>query len=69
MNQKNLVKDKINDLLDNGYTNKNEIISKVSNELDVQRPTVRKLARELRIEFVKKLSILEGFPGVISWII
>ena len=66
MNQKNLVKDKINDLLDNGYTNKNEIISKVSNELDVQRPTVRKLARELRIEFVKKLSILEGFPGVIS---
>ena len=60
MNQKNLVKDKINDLLNDGYTNKNEIISKVSNELDVQRPTVRKLARELRIELVKKLSILEG---------
>ena len=60
MTEGNLVKQKINQLLDDGYTNNKEIITKVVNELDIKRPTVRRLARELRIELVKKLSILEG---------
>lgn len=66
MNQTNLVKDKINNLLDLGYTDKNKIFDKIVKDLDIQRPTVRKLARELRIELVKKLSILEGSIGVVS---
>lgn len=60
MNQGNLIKQKINELLDRGYQDKKEIINLVVNELDVNRPTVRKLARELRIDLVKRLAILEG---------
>jgi len=66
MNQQNLVKEKINELLDRGYKDKQEIFNRVVNELDVNRPTVRRLARELRIELVHKLAILEGSSGVIS---
>ena len=64
MNQGNIVKEKINNLLDLGYKDKQEIFNKVVKELDVNRPTVRKLARELRIELVNKLAILEGSIGV-----
>ena len=60
MNEGNLVKDRINQLLDDVYTNSQEIVTKVVNELNIKRPTVRRLARELRIELVKRLSILEG---------
>ena len=60
MTEGNLVKQKINQLLDDGYTNKREIVTKVVNELNIKRPTVRRLARELRIDLVKRLSILEG---------
>ena len=60
MTQQNLIKTKINDLLDEGYTDKSKIIDKVAKELAIQRPTVRRFARELRIDLVKRLSILEG---------
>ena len=60
MNEGNLVKEKINQLLDMGYKDNKEIVTKIVNEYNIKRPTVRRLARELRIELVKKLSILEG---------
>lgn len=65
MKQTNLVKEKINELLDMGFTDKNKIISSVVNELNVPRPTVRKLARELRIEFMKKAMILQADPWLV----
>lgn len=65
MKQTNLVKEKINELLEMGFTDKNKIISSVVNELNVPRPTVRKLARELRIEFMKKAMILQADPWLV----
>lgn len=66
MNQKNLVKEKINELLDDGYKDKHEIINKVGKELKVARPTIRRLAGELRIDLIRKLLVLEGKSGVVS---
>lgn len=65
MKQTNLVKEKINELLEMGFTDKNKIISSVVNELNVPRPTVRKLAHELRIEFMKKAMILQADPWLV----
>jgi len=46
--------------LDMGLTDKNEIYSKVIEELGVPRPTVRRIARDLRNEMVRKVRILQS---------
>ncbi len=45
--------------LDMGLTDKNEIYSKVIDELGVPRPTVRRIARDMRSEMVRKVRILQ----------
>ena len=46
--------------LDMGLTDKQEIFSKVVEELGVPRPTVRRVARDLRNEMVRKVRILQS---------
>jgi len=45
--------------LDMGLTDKNEIYSKVIDELGVPRPTVRRIARDMRSEMIRKVRILQ----------
>jgi len=46
--------------LDMGLTDKNEIYSKVIDELGVPRPTVRRIARDMRSEMIRKVRILQS---------
>ncbi len=46
--------------LDNGMTNKSEIYTKVIEDLGVPRPTVRRIARDMRNEMVRKVRILQS---------
>ena len=59
-NQSTIIKQAINTLLDNGITNKQDIYSKVVDELGVPRPTVRRVARDLRNELLAKITILQS---------
>ena len=43
-----------------GLTNKEEIFHKVVDELGVPRPTVRKIARDMRNEMTRKIKILQS---------
>ena len=54
------IKQAINDLLDKGLTDKQDIYTKVVEELGVPRPTVRRVARDLRNELVQKIKILQS---------
>ncbi len=45
--------------LESGMTNKNEIYRKVVDELDVPRPTVRRIARDLRSKYLERIRILQ----------
>ena len=54
------IKQAINNLLDKGFTDKQDIYSKVVEELGVPRPTVRRVARDLRNELVQKIKILQS---------
>ena len=54
------IRDRINTLLDNGITDKQDIYTKVVDELGVPRPTVRRVARDLRNELLEKISILQS---------
>ncbi|MFQ6025681.1 MAG: hypothetical protein ACE5JT_04110 [Nitrosopumilaceae archaeon] len=58
--QSNNIKDAINSLLDKGFTDKQDIYSKVVADLGVPRPTVRRVARDLRNELVEKIKILQS---------
>lgn len=58
--QSNNIKDAINSLLDKGFTDKQDIYSKVVANLGVPRPTVRRVARDLRNELVEKIKILQS---------
>ncbi len=46
--------------LDEGYTDKHTIYTKITENLKVPRPTVRRVARQIRLEFLAKISILQG---------
>ena len=48
--------------LDNGMTKKTEIYDKVVNDLAVPRPTVRRVARDLRTKLQERITILNGTP-------
>ena len=54
------IKQAINALLDKGLTDKQDIYSKVVEELGVPRPTVRRVARDLRNELLQKIQILQS---------
>jgi len=59
-NQSTIIKQAINSYLDKGLTDKQDIYSKVVEELGVPRPTVRSVARDLRNELVEKIQILQS---------
>ncbi len=59
-NQSTIIKQAINSYLDKGLTDKQDIYSKVVEELGVPRPTVRRVARDLRNELVDKIKILQS---------
>ncbi|MDE1725917.1 MAG: hypothetical protein KGH89_01460 [Thaumarchaeota archaeon] len=54
------IKQAINSLLDRGLTDKQDIYTKVVEELGVPRPTVRRVARDLRNELLQKIKILQS---------
>ena len=59
-NQSTVIKEAINSLLDDGVTDKQDIYSKVVNQLGVPRPTVRRVARDFRNELLTKIKILQS---------
>jgi hypothetical protein len=59
-NQSTIIKQAINSFLDKGLTDKQDIYSKVVEELGVPRPTVRRVARDLRNELLEKIKILQS---------
>lgn len=59
-NQSTVIKQAINAYLDKGLTDKQDIYSKVVDELGVPRPTVRRVARDLRNELLAKIRILQS---------
>ena len=59
-NQSTVIKSAINNLLDNGVTDKQDIYTKVVDDLGVPRPTVRRVARDLRNELLEKIKILQS---------
>ena len=54
------IKQAINNLLDKGFTDKQDIYTKVVEDLGVPRPTVRRVARDLRNELLQKIKILQS---------
>ena len=59
-NQSTVIKEAINSLLDEGITDKQDIYSKVVDNLGVPRPTERRVARDLRNELLTKIKILQS---------
>ena len=59
-NQSTVIKEAINSLLDGGVTDKQDIYSQVVDKLGVPRPTVRRVARDLRTELLTKIKILQS---------
>ncbi len=59
-NQSTVIKEAINSFLDDGITDKQDIYSKVVDKLGVPRPTVRRVARDLRNELLAKIKILQS---------
>ena len=59
-NQSTVIKEAINSLLDEGVTDKQDIYSNVVDKLGVPRPTVRRVARDLRNELLTKIKILQS---------
>ena len=59
-NQSTVIKEAINSLLYEGITDKQDIYSKVVDNLGVPRPTVRRVARDLRNELLTKIKILQS---------
>jgi len=59
-NQSTVIKAAIDTYLEKGLTDKQDIYSKVVEELGVPRPTVRRVARDLRNELLSKIKILQS---------
>ena len=59
-NQSTVIKEAINSCLDKGIVDKQDIYSKVVDDLGVPRPTVRRVARDLRNELLVKIKILQS---------
>ena len=54
-NQSTVIKAAINSCLEKGLTDKQDIYTTVVTELGVPRPTVRRVARDLRNELLEKI--------------
>lgn len=68
-NRSSIIKSCIMNFLDKGLTDKQDIYSKVVEELGIPRPTVRRVARELKMELMEKAKILQSeipLPGTES---
>ena len=59
-NQSTIIKEAINSYLDKGVIDKQDIYTKVVDELGVPRPTVRRVARDLRTELLQKIQVLQS---------
>ncbi|NIP62285.1 MAG: hypothetical protein GWN01_07825 [Nitrosopumilaceae archaeon] len=59
-NQSTVIKEAIISYLEKGLTDKQDIYSKVVDDLGVPRPTVRRVARDLRNELLEKIQILQS---------
>ena len=59
-NQSTVIKEAINSYLDKGISDKQDIYTKVVDDLGVPRPTVRRVARDLRNELLEKIRILQS---------
>ena len=59
-NQSTEIKKSIISFLDKGIKDKQDIYTKVVDELGVPRPTVRRVARDLRNELVAQINILQS---------
>ncbi len=59
-NQSTVIKAAINSYIDNGIKDKQDLYTKVVDELGVPRPTVRRVARDLRNELLEKIQILQS---------
>lgn len=59
-NQSSVIKEAINSYLAKGITDKQDIYTKVVDELGVPRPTVRRVAKDLRTELLKNIKILQS---------
>jgi len=53
----------IESFMDRGMTDKSEIFTKVVEALGVPRPTVRRVARDMREIYAKHAAILNAAPG------
>ena len=53
-----MIKEAIHFYLEKGMTDKNDIYTKVVDDLGVPRPTVRRVARDLRNELLQKIALL-----------
>ncbi|MCH7967731.1 MAG: hypothetical protein IH841_00495 [Thaumarchaeota archaeon] len=59
-NQSTIIKEAINSYLDKGLSDKQDIYTKIVDDLGVPRPTVRRVARDLRNELLGKIRILQS---------
>ena len=59
-NQSTVIKAAINSCLEKGLKDKQDIYTTVVSELGVPRPTVRRVARDLRNELLEKIHILQS---------
>lgn len=58
--QSSQIKASINEYLNKGMKDKQEIFTKVVDDLGVPRPSVRRVAGELKVEMLKKVEVLES---------
>ena len=59
-NQSTEIKESFNSFLHKGNQDKQDIYTKVVEELGVPRPTVRRVARDLRNELLAQINILQS---------
>ena len=60
MSQSQIIKQEILRCLDIGMDDKQKIYAKVVETLGVPRPTVRRVARDLKVELIEKVKILDA---------
>lgn len=61
LNEKNIdtmVTSKINILLDQGFIKKDEIVSKVADEFGIAKPIVRRIIKDMVVDFRRKERVL-----------
>ncbi len=60
-NQSTIIKEKIRDLIEKkGIKDKQDVYTKVVEELGVPRPTVRRVAADLRNDLLEQIKILQS---------